>query len=131
MDNVRVLLKAIIMNEEDKFLILRRPADSHSRPNCWDFPGGNLEFGENAEKCVRREIEEETTLRVKELRPLHIISELDPKKNIFWIEVGYVCRYDKGKVKLSAEHCEYRWASKEEFLKLESANYLMEFARRI
>jgi mutator protein MutT len=130
MDNVRVLLKAVIM-DGNKFLTLRRPADSHSRANCWDFPGGNLEFGESAGECLEREIKEETSLKVKDIRPIHVITALDPKKNIFWVEIGYCAKYSGGKVVLSSEHSEYKWVTRDEFLKLESADYLMEFARRV
>lgn len=130
MDNVRILLKAII-TKENKFFALKRSADAYSRPNCWDFPGGNLEFGENADKCIIREIKEETSLSIKDIMPLHVISELDLKKNIFWIEIGYICAYKKGKVKLSLEHSEYKWLSKEKFLRLKSANYQKEFVKHI
>lgn len=116
---------------EDKFLALKRPADDYSRPNCWDLPGGNLGFGENIDKCLRREIEEETSLDVKDIQPLHIISELDSKKNIFWIEIGYTCKYNEGEVKLSSEHTEYRWVTKDEFLELKSADYLVEFVNHL
>jgi len=130
MDNVRVLLKAIVV-KEDKFLTLKRPLNAYSRPNCWDFPGGNLEFGENMGDCLIREIKEETSLQVKDIKPLHIISALDSKKKVFWIEIGYTCRYHKGKVKLSSEHTEYKWVNKNEFLKLKSADYLIDFVRHL
>jgi len=130
MDNVRILLKAII-KKEDKILALKRPTDAYSRPNCWDLPGGNLEYGENATECITREIGEETSLKVKNLRPFHVISESDPKKNIFWVEIGYVCEYVRGDVKLSSEHSEFRWLRIAQFLKLKSADYLREFINHL
>lgn len=129
-NSVRIIAKAII-TKKGKFLTLKRNANDPARPNCWVFPGGNLEFGENINECIIREIKEETSLEVKEIKPLHINSEIDPKKNIFWIEIGYLCKYKSGEVKLSEEHSEYKWVTKDEFLSLESAIYLMDFVKRI
>jgi ADP-ribose pyrophosphatase YjhB (NUDIX family) len=130
MDKVRVLVKAIII-KNGKLLALKRPKEAYSRPNAWDLPGGNLDFGEEANAAIERELNEETSLKIKNLRPFHVISKLDEKKEVFWIEICYLCDYDMGEVKLSSEHTEYKWVTKDEFLKLESADYLMEFVRHI
>jgi 8-oxo-dGTP diphosphatase len=130
MDGVRILLKATIL-KDGKLLALKRSDKSFSRPGAWDFPGGNLEFGEDVEECILREIKEETNLKVKNLQSLHIISEIDEKKNIFWVEICYLCDYGKGEIKLSDEHSEYKWLKKNEFLKLKSADYLKEFAKQL
>jgi 8-oxo-dGTP diphosphatase len=130
MDKVKVLIKAIIL-KDGKLLSVKRSDDDYSRPGAYDLPGGKLEFGEAAEDCILREIKEETTLDIKNLCPLHIISELDENEEFFWIEICYLCDYAGGNVELSHEHTECRWVTKEEFLKLKSAEYLMEFVRRI
>lgn len=130
MDNVKILLKPII-KKGNKFLILKRSANDVNRANCWDFPGGNLEFGEDALKSLKREIKEEASINVKNIRLLHVITEIDKKKNLFWVKIGYVAEYASGKVKISDEHSEYRWVTTKEFLKLKSADYLMEFAKMI
>ncbi|MDQ7075380.1 MAG: NUDIX domain-containing protein [Gammaproteobacteria bacterium] len=36
--------------------------------DCWQFPGGHLEFGESVEACARREVLEENGLQIDNLR---------------------------------------------------------------
>jgi ADP-ribose pyrophosphatase len=65
MKKIGVSQKAIIFNREGKILVLRRSGTALSNPGKWDFPGGDLEFGEDAIGGIIREIREETGLEVK------------------------------------------------------------------
>ncbi len=58
MNDMKFLQKAIIFHpsESDKFLTLKRPTNAHSRPNCWDLPGGNVLFGQNNQDSLIKEI---------------------------------------------------------------------------
>ncbi len=51
---------AFILNERGEILLQKR-GDMHA----WGLPGGALELGESAEDAMRREVFEETGLRVK------------------------------------------------------------------
>ncbi len=56
--------------------ILLQQRDDHTPPagyGRWNVPGGHREPGETPEETARREIEEETGLRLRSLRPLGII----------------------------------------------------------
>lgn len=48
----------IIRNSQNEIFITQRAADSHMALK-WEFPGGKIEAGENAEQAVIRELEEE------------------------------------------------------------------------
>jgi 8-oxo-dGTP diphosphatase len=82
----------ILIIKDGKVLLGKRKA-SHGI-GTWCPPGGHLEFGESMEDCARREVLEETGMKIKNLRfatatndvfvedgkhyiTLHILAELD------------------------------------------------------
>jgi 8-oxo-dGTP diphosphatase len=60
--DVRVGVAVIIRNERGEILGGRRKG-SHGA-GTWTVPGGHLEFGESVEDCARREVDEETGLKL-------------------------------------------------------------------
>ena len=59
----------IVCNAENKVLMLHR-----SDNDCWCFPGGALDLGENLEETARREVAEETGLVLGELKLFGVFS---------------------------------------------------------
>ncbi|MDP8216094.1 MAG: macro domain-containing protein [Candidatus Kaelpia imicola] len=80
---------AIIFTEENKVLLIER----ENPPYGLALPGGFLEYGESLEDCIRREVEEETSLRVIKLKQFHTYSApgRDPRfhtvTTVFIVEV--------------------------------------------
>jgi len=130
MKKLGVSQKAVIFNREGKFLAMRRTKTAPSNPGMWDFPGGDLVFGEDAISGIVREIREETGLEVKDIKLFDIESHIN-KEGDFWVTVAYNAQTIHGEVFLSNEHDEYKWLDSEEFLKLESADKLKRFVRNL
>jgi ADP-ribose pyrophosphatase YjhB (NUDIX family) len=64
-----VSVVAVVLNEEGKILML----DHFLRPGAsWALPGGFIEAGEQPEAAIKREIGEETTLRLENVRLLSV-----------------------------------------------------------
>lgn len=60
---------AVVVNEAGKVLLL----DHFLRPGAsWALPGGFMEAGEQPEAAIKREIREETTLELKNVRLLSV-----------------------------------------------------------
>jgi 8-oxo-dGTP diphosphatase len=83
----------------------------------WSIPGGMLELGESLTDGVRREVLEETGLRV---RPLEVLTVFDRvQKNgervrYHYVIVDYVCRAAGGRLKSGSDVLDARWVKREE-----------------
>jgi len=116
--------KAALM-KGDKYLVLKRSPENPIYPNHWDFPGGRLEAGEDARKGLEREVLEETGLKIRAVRPELTFHEMLNGHPVVFII--YSCKKISGEIRLSEEHTEFRWATREEILKLDIENYLRAF----
>lgn len=130
MEKIGVSQKAIILNKEGKFLVLRRSKTASAKPLSWDLPGGVLDFGEDPVKGIIREIKEETGITIKKIEPFDIEARIAPNKE-FWVTIAYKTQCGSQDVKLSFEHDEFRWLSLKEFLKLESSEKLQRFVKKL
>lgn len=82
----------------------------------WQTPGGTLEFGEDCEACLKREILEETGVEIE-------IVTLLPKlytdvRNETWhgLLIMYLCRMKNpsDEIKINEEASDYTWLSPED-----------------
>jgi len=105
--------KAVII-QAGKFLVLKRSLHAAHHAGDWDFPGGKLEYGEGPGQGLEREVLEETGLKVKAVRPVFVFAEANKDENDVFIV--WECKKVSGEVKLSHEHTEWKWASKDEAL---------------
>jgi ADP-ribose pyrophosphatase YjhB (NUDIX family) len=74
----------------------------------WGLPGGSMKRGETPDQTVRRELLEETALRVEIVQPLIVAkSHLLPHH----LDIGYLCRLSQPDqpIRLSGELLAYRW----------------------
>lgn len=68
-------LAAVVVVELDGRILLHRRAIAPARGK-WTLPGGYVDRGEDVEDAARREVREETGVRVDSLRPLGLFSEV-------------------------------------------------------
>lgn len=127
----RVSQKAVILNQQGEILAIFRTETAPSSPSTWDFPGGELEAGEDPIESIRREIQEETGVEVGDLVPFDVESHTYEDEEEFWVTIVYKALAKNDVIKLSFEHNDFRWVSPEGFLKLESQAKLYRFARMI
>ena len=101
---------ALILNEDNKVLTLRRSEANDYKPLYWDIPGGTVDVGETVEETLEREINEETSLIIKPIKPIYVYSNLDQVPKRQTAQIIYLCKYISGKVVLNPEeHDEFKW----------------------
>ncbi|MBP9819280.1 NUDIX domain-containing protein [Candidatus Woesebacteria bacterium] len=109
--------KAIVLNSQKQFLVLQR-SEKSGAGGKWSLPGGALEDKEEPYAGIEREIEEETSLTVTDIKPFSLRT-YTTKQNDFVLMVGYKCRAQEEKVTLNWEHDGFKWLAREEALQLE------------
>lgn len=91
----------------------------------WEFPKGGLKPSESKEKAVKREIKEETGLKVLKIKRFNVSGKYrykekyDDRKGIIGQTFSlYAAEIKKGKIKLDKiEHSSYKWVKFEKAMK--------------
>ncbi|WP_246010329.1 NUDIX hydrolase [Bacillus yapensis] len=110
-NTIVVAVKGVILHK-GKVLIVKRALDDY-RGGTWECPGGKIDFGEDLEVALIREIEEEVGLAVTVDKILFATTfNTEPTRQV--VILTYLCRSESQTVVLSEEHSEYLWAMKEQ-----------------
>ncbi|MFA6035372.1 MAG: NUDIX hydrolase [Candidatus Micrarchaeia archaeon] len=99
-----------IVERSGKYLVMKR------KNGIWEFPGGGIEKGEEPEKAAEREAREETGLKVKAGGLLCTTSAVFGRKYALYLVFSTLLK--GGEAKISGEHAEMKWVSREELGKL-------------
>jgi len=122
---MKEIQKAVI-KRGNQFLILLRSLKAEFFPEHWDFPGGKLEPNEDLFAGIEREVVEETGLKIKALAVVGryeiVLRDISHRFLVYSTKL-----LSKDTVQLSPEHLDFKWAAKEELLKLKVEPYLKEY----
>lgn len=117
---------AIIVNDDNKFLLLKRADDSKIwQPNKWALVGGGVEKGESPETACKREVKEETGLEIKEF-----IKTFNVQRNPDSIEYVFAARYDGDSTDIQLdtnENTNYGWYDIPEMKFLDTVPNLVDY----
>jgi len=111
-------VKVVIVKDQDEVLLLKRSKKSKN-PGKWDLPGGHLDKGETLEEAIKREVTEETGLKIK-VADIIGTTEFSKDSKHFKNEkrgLRYLAYFKEGEVKLNKkEHQEFEWLKIDEAL---------------
>ena len=116
-----------IIIKDGKFLIVKRAPTEKTFPNKWTVPGGKLETSDYMnrskdtsdawynvfETLLRREVIEETSLTIRNIRYLTDLVFIRPD-GIPTIVMSLFAYHESGEVKLCEDLTEHAWVSLEE-----------------
>ena len=89
----------IVVDASGRVLLQRR-----SDNGCWDYAGGSMELGEEAEETARRELLEETGLTARRLELFGVFSGEDMHyvypngDEVYNVDIVYICRDHSGEL---------------------------------
>ena len=125
-------VRAVIVDDADRVLMIRRSKANRSAVGRWEWPGGKCEPGEPFDEALMREVREETGLT----------ASIDGVVGATGFEVAaarvvLLCmeaRIVGGALRLSEEHDESAWVSLAELSRLELVDnvrsFMLEYAAK-
>ena len=94
----------LILREDNKVMVLKRPDWVSWAPGKWGLPGGAIEKGETPEDAAIRETKEETSLDVTNLQDI----KLDLARDVY----PFYTRSFSGEVEIDHEHDDWVWVDR-------------------
>jgi molecular chaperone GrpE (heat shock protein) len=124
--DIKIGIGAVIFRG-DKILVCR---DNKKWGGKWLIPGGKMEYGENIEDAIKREVKEETGLDIYDICVKNTKSVFNPKefhkKGVHFLMIDCVCKTDSKEVELNDEHIDCKWVTPKNALSLDLIRYSKE-----
>lgn len=89
-----VTCDCVVITTEDEPRVLLIERGNAPYKGCWAIPGGFLEMDETTEQCALRELEEETGLKLVNLKQIGAYSKVDRDPRGRTISVAYLAIVD-------------------------------------
>lgn len=112
-EKILKMVSAVLKNKDGEMLLLKRSESNKTFQGYWQLPEGKIEPGESPEEAMLREIDEETKLKVSNLKlnSIHVSQFNLSSTHYITVRLIFFMNF-RGKIKLSEDHSEYRWLSK-------------------
>jgi len=114
---IQAITACAFIHKDSKLLLARRAATKAFLPGEFELPGGHIEFGEEMEEGLKREIKEELHLDVRIGEPFYAFTYISQNKTKHSVEVDYFATLSNQDQKIilnPEDHSEYRWVTREE-----------------
>src|SRR5690606_28569332 len=72
---------------------------------AWSVPGGHIDAGESLEECAKREVAEETGVRIRNIRFVALTNDIFEADGKHYVTIWMAAEYDGGNA-IVAEPCE-------------------------
>lgn len=122
---LQVGVKALIKNSNGEYLFLKRAEPYEREKKCrWDIPGGRINIGEPIYEALKREIKEETGLKMIGIPQVIFAQDILRGSDKHVVRITFTVKA-KGKVTLDKkEHSEYSWVNLNDAQRLHHDKFL-------
>ena len=103
-NDIKTVAKVILIDNSDRVLFLKRSDYMEKYAGEWDLPGGHLKSNESLSAGLKREVEEETGLQIKNEKLVEIQANLH----------FFYAQYNNKEVKISHEHTDFKFFEKKD-----------------
>lgn len=112
-DYIGVGCGALIINNKNETLLLKRGAKSRNQAGYWSKPGGTVEFGEKIGDAIKREIKEEFDVEIELVKFLGYTNHIIREEKQHWLSISYLAKIINGEPKNMEpnKHDEIGWFS--------------------
>jgi predicted aconitase with swiveling domain len=117
-DIKEVHVVSCVVQDEDKYLILKRSALVGTFKGHWAAVSGFVEPDETPDQCAIKELREETTLELEVARSGEVI--MARSDDTVWVIHPYLFKATAPEVRIDWEHTEFRWLRLEELKGLQT-----------
>jgi 8-oxo-dGTP diphosphatase len=99
-----------VIVRKDNVVLLGRRKNSHG-DGTWSFPGGHLERNESVTDCARREVLEETGLRIGNLSQGPYTNDIFEREAKHYVTLFVISDYESGELTVrEPEKCDaWKW----------------------
>lgn len=98
-DYIGVGCGALIINDKNETLLIKRGDKSRNEVGFWGKPGGAVEFGEKVEDAVKRELKEELNIDIEIIKFLSYTDHIIKSENQHWLVINYIAKIIGGELK--------------------------------
>lgn len=105
-DHIGVTVNFFIHDGKGKLLLQKRSKNCRDEQGRWDIGGGAVEFGEELEDAVKREIMEELTVEPKKIEFVQVYDAHRDNDGVqtHWVAINFAALVDPKKVKIGEPH---------------------------
>lgn len=106
-DYIGLGVGAVVFNKKGEVFLAQRGMKARNERGLWEFPGGEVKFGEKLTDALDREFLEEYGIEIEVIELLGPVDHILEAEKQHWVSITFIARHIKGEPKiLEPEKCQ-------------------------
>jgi len=107
-DKMRPFVGLGVIIRKDGKVVLGKRKNSRGE-GTWGFPGGHLEYNEQFEGCATREVDEETGIKIKNIRFFTTTNDIMAEHSRHYVTLFLIADHESGEAELREPDKFFEW----------------------